>query len=167
MASSASNPPAGVRVFTPKNHLANVVGGSGKTALELADAANAGVASMSVALVARLQRQVARLAAIRVQGEAALLSSCDELSLVAMDIAELAGAAGRPFLGDAARGILAMMDAKAGDGLWRPQALEVHIDALALLNAQPAPATADVRKVLAQLFDMRRFIGVSEPGSVS
>jgi hypothetical protein len=149
------------RIFTPKNHLASILSDSaGKTAATLSAASQALLDGMAEGLREKLQIQISRLMAFRAGGEA--LSRVLELGDVAMNIVEIAGAAGRPQLGEAARGVLAMTDGQDCAAPAFRDALAVHVGAVLLLAADPAPTQEDAEGVLRQLLDVRRFLGVMD-----
>jgi hypothetical protein len=50
-------------------------------------------------------------------------------------ICEVAGSAGWPEIGQAARGIYELIEALVSRGVWHADALMVHVNAIALLNA--------------------------------
>lgn len=151
------------RIFTPQNRLAQVLNeASGHTAAALSAASQALLADMAGGLRVKLQAEVARLVAFRAGGDALTPSRVLELSDLAMNIVEIAGPAGRPQLGEAARGILAMTDGQDCAASAHKEALIVHVGAILLLGADPPPTRHDADGVLRQLLDMRRFLGVND-----
>ena len=152
-----------VRIFTPENRLKKVLNDtSGETAATLSAASQNLVAGMAGGLRKKVQEEIARLAALRAGGDAAMLARPAALSGVVMSIVEIAGAAGRPQLGEAARGVLAMLDGLDGAGAAHKEALIVHVGAVMLLGAEPPPTRQDADGVLRQLAQMRRFLGVTD-----
>lgn len=151
------------RIFTPENHLCEVLSDAfGMTGVELSTASQTLVAGMAAGLYQQLQEEVARLVALREGGDAAVMSRLPEAADVAMSIVEIAAVAGRPQLGEAARGILAMADGLAGASRAYKDAMIVHMSAVALLGAEPPPSQNDAASVLRQLLEMRRFLGVTD-----
>jgi hypothetical protein len=152
-----------VRIFTPENRLRQVLSEThGETAEDLSAAADAQIEKLGGALRQVVRDQITRLVQLRADGDAALMARCKELTDIAMAIAEVAGVAGRPQLGEAARGVLAMTDSFAVAGTWHANALNVHLAALVLLASDPPPAPQDGDDILRQLAGMRGFVGVGE-----
>ena len=65
-------------------------------------------------------------------------------------------------IGEVARGICAMIESLLSAGVWHTDGLNLHIMSLTLLSAgKPLPAD-EISKMLNQLREMRRAIGVLE-----
>jgi len=96
------------------------------------------------------------------QGEEVLFAECRTLSDAALNVAEVAGAAGMDALGEVARGISAMVESLTTSGVWHSDALKLHLDALALINQAGGRMTEENKVILARLRGMRATVGVTE-----
>lgn len=149
-----------IRIFTPTNPLAQVINETGRTAEELVSASEGRLEALADDMNALVRAHLAQLVALRGRGRSGLVAHAAELSRVGMGIAEIAGAAKRPLLGEGARGLLAMLEGLAPAGGRGGEALAVHIDALELLAAEPEPAAAEA--LLGGLAAMRAQLGCGE-----
>ena len=151
-----------IRIFMPANRLAKTLDSpAGVDFHRLVDAAERRVAALAVTIRPYVAEQIARLEAIQREGEESMFGRCREIGEAAMNIAELAGAAGRAPAGDVARGIRAMADNLSYSGLWHSDALALHISALPLLNDPDLPAK-EARIVVGRLHQMRKALKVVE-----
>jgi hypothetical protein len=154
---------AKARVFLPKNRLKHIIGGpNDMTAEMLIQGAEARLAELEPALKADVSDWVAAIERIAALEEEFLFAQCLSVSRAALSICEVAGAAGLGPLGDAARGIVSMVDALISQGVWHTDALQLHIDALSMFAANPSLPSDEVRRVLARLQVLRDEIGVQE-----
>ncbi|HEY3696718.1 hypothetical protein [Phenylobacterium sp.] len=150
-----------VRVFTPPNRLAKVlIETGGRTADEAAATAGAHIEELGPSLRRAVDIQVLRLIELHRTGEPALSWRAPELSDAAMQLAEIAGAAGRSDLGEVARGVLAMIGHQTGGP--RADVIDLHLSALALLHGGSGAAGQASDVILRRLQDLRAAIGVSE-----
>jgi hypothetical protein len=149
--------------FVPENRLSHVVDGpGGLTAETLEERAAESVATLEPALKAHIAVQVAIIQRMALEKEEIIFARCLMLSDAALSICETAGAAGLAPLGEAAKGIVAMIDGLIEEGVWHTEALKLHINALISFAAEPPPSAAKIRKVLSQLQALRQEIGVPE-----
>jgi predicted anti-sigma-YlaC factor YlaD len=152
-----------VRIFTPVNRLKQVLNEStGKSENDLARTAERRVESLAPQMRAQVGQVLVGLRTLRSGDAARLADHAGEIADDAMLIAELAGAAGWPKVGEAARGVLAVLPALEGGGAKVSKALQVHLDALELLAAEPEPSADDADAILTRLAQMRRALGFSD-----
>ena len=152
-----------VRIFTPENHLADIIGGPGDlTADELEQRAIERVAAIGPGLRQFVDERVDEIERIAQQRDESIFAESLALGHAALAICEVAAAAERGPLGEAARGIATMVDALVSNGVWHTDALKLHIDALAMFAAHPDLDQTEVRTILARLKAMRDGIGVPE-----
>jgi hypothetical protein len=152
-----------IRTITPENRLAKALTErGGRTAEEMAVNARARLETLGEQLRASVEEHLAQIMAMQHEGDRAIRARSLELSHAALSIAEVAGAAGLRPLGEAARGLHAMLEGLLANGLWHAEATTLHIAALGLLSAPDAVGPADVDLVLARLQAMRAAIGVPE-----
>ena len=152
-----------VRIFTPENRLADIVGGPDDLTLaELEQRAAERVHNIGPDLRRFVAEKVAEIERIAAYPEEIIFAECLSLGAAALGICEVAAAAGLAPLGEAARGVATMVDALVTDGVWHTDALKLHIDALTMIAAQPDLEPAEVLIILARLKAMRDGIGVPE-----
>ena len=152
-----------VRIFTPVNRLALAIGGNcDPTTDSLIAQAAAQVDALKPGLRDYVTQMRATLAALASQSEELIFAECREIAAAALNICDIAGAAGLESTGEAARGIHAMIDALITKGVWHTDALKLHLDALSLLNSDPPPSEAAARKILSDLKAMRDWVGVPD-----
>ena len=152
-----------VRIFTPENRLANIVGGpADPTAEELEQEAARRVAALGPGLRQFVDGRLAEIARIAQLPEETIFAESLALGDAALAICEVAAAAELAALGEAARGIATMVDALVSDGVWHTDALQLHIAALAMFALHPDLAASEVGIVLARLKAMRDGIGVPD-----
>lgn len=151
------------RIFTPENRLASILRSlDGPTAGELIADAEGRVEQLGTAIRAYVADKLDEILGFATQGEDVLFAECRTLGDTAMNVAEVAGAAGMDALGEAARGISAMIDSLVTNGVWHSDALKLHLDALALINLSDGRMTEPNRVILARLRGMREAVGVRE-----
>jgi hypothetical protein len=154
---------AATRIFTPKNRLAGIIGDSqDPTAEALQARAEARVESLKEDIEQFLAQRVATIERIATEREDILFAECLALGEAALSVCEVAGSAGHKTLGEVARGIHAMVDALVTQGVWHTEALQAHMNALAVVAANPETPVEDVGKMLARLKAMRDRIGVQD-----
>ena len=148
-------------VFTPENRLRTVLDDpAAPTAAELVAAAQRRVGELKPRLRAAVMRHREELARLADRPEAEILAQGEALSAAALGICEVAAACDLPDVGEAARGLYAVIRALRLDGVWRTDALNAHVHALLLLTDEPAPAGAQARAILDRLAGVRAFVGV-------
>jgi hypothetical protein len=151
------------QVFRPENRLAHMVrdGGPGADMRQLIASAEAQVEELRASTTAYVQGRLDHILLLAREDDQALLARAHELGAAALGIAEVAGAAQLGALGEAAAGVSAMIEAFRTGGVWRPDALRVHLDALQLLASDGAHAPGH-EEMLARLRGLRAAIGVEE-----
>lgn len=151
------------RIFTPENRLARVLASlQGSAPQQLVADAEARVAELGAAIRRYVQDRLGPIMAFGDLGEDVLFARCRELGAMSLDVAEVAGAAGMEAIGEAARGISAMVEGLVDRGVWHTDALKLHLEALSLLSQSAAPDEGQIKAILDQLVTMRRAIGLSE-----
>lgn len=152
-----------VRIFTPENRLAKILESvEAPTGRELVAEAEACVADLRDSIVAHVADRLSEIATYAAMGDDLLFGGRRALGAAALDVAEVAGAAGLETVGEIARGISAMIDSHFTSGVWRIDALRVHLGALALVNQRAGEDLAEGALVLKHLHTMREAIGVAE-----
>src|ERR1700760_4949324 len=103
-----------VRIFTPPNRLAKVlIDVGGRTSDEIVETANVYLEELEDPLRRVVAKQIARIMALQHRGDSTLLVHAKELGDAALAIAETAAVAKMPAVGEAARGLRAMVDTQA------------------------------------------------------
>lgn len=152
-----------VRLFTPENRLAGVIGGPDDPSYAaLVRDAEAGVASLGPKIrqaVKVHQRAIAKLCAAP---EEEVFADCQAVGGAALEIADIAGAAGMEAAGEAARGLYAMTNALIAQGVWHTEALQLHVAALAVLTCETPPSSSEAIQVLKRLKAMREWCGIAD-----
>ncbi len=152
-----------VRIFTPENRLASILHSrEAPTGAELVTAAESRVDDLRgviLSYVAAKQKEIAAYAAL---GDDVLFAECRTLGDTALNVAEVAGAAGLEAVGEIARGISAMIDSLKTCGIWHTAALRLHINALGLIDQVSGADPAAGALVLKRLQAMREAIGIVE-----
>ena len=152
-----------VRISTPRNRLAKILEGiGGRTIDDMSSDAESRVATLAGAIRTFAALQVAEIMKIHRQGEVAMFSECRTVSLLAMNIAETAGAGQMHGLGEAARGVCAMIDALMDDGVWHTEALGAHLNALVLFSCPHPPGEGEMARVVARLSELRAAVGITD-----
>lgn len=150
------------RVFTPENRLAEVLQTTrGIAANELIADAEKRVADQDASIRAYVFERVKSILSM-VDGEDSMTGGrTAEIGARAMQIAEVAGAAGLGSLGEVARGISAMVEAAGPEGSPRPEALALHLDALRLLDRNGGHVEGE-EQMLVRLRALRTAVGVAD-----
>ena len=149
------------RVFTPVNRLEQILGAfPDPTAQDLERNANARVAALKGSIEAYIAEQLAVVEQITREREEIIFAESLELGAAALAICEVAAAAGLDSLGEAARGIHAMIEALVDQGVWHTDALKLHVNALQVFAADPATPPEEAARILGRLKTMRDRIGV-------
>ena len=150
-------------IFDPPNRLSRVlVETGGSTRADAVQRAEAKVAELGPQLRRVLDHDVSLLVAMQRLAPDAKRAESAALGDTALRIAEVAAAVGSAETGEVARGLYAMVVAYKTEGLWRADALDLHLSAIALFEGpEPlAPQAADT--LLRRLAQMRAAIGVQE-----
>jgi hypothetical protein len=149
------------RVFTPDNHLARLLRPGAPTATELLADADSRLTALAGTIRIFISNKLTEILPFAEQTDDVLFAECRDIAGIAMNIAEVAGAAGLEALGDVARGIYVMIDGLVSLGVWHTDALRLHIRSLSLLSPDAGPSTAqDERRIVENLRLMREAIGL-------
>lgn len=152
---------SGARVFKPENRLRPVLADPrAPTAAELVAAAERNVALLKPRLRAAVEHHREALARLAAMPEPELAAEAEALGAAALGICEVASACDMAAVGEAAKGVYAVILALRADGVWRSDALNAHVAALLQLTAEPPPSDAEARALLARLAGVRAFVGV-------
>lgn len=151
------------RIFSPENRLAKILENlDAPPTAELISEAEGRVALLGDAIRSYVAEKLQEILHFSNQGEEVLFAECRTLGDAALNVAEVAGAAGQEAIGEIARGVSAMVDSLITSGVWHSDALKLHLDALALVNQAGGKTTPDTELILARLRGMRQAIGVAE-----
>ncbi|MDP3370164.1 MAG: hypothetical protein Q8R45_10660 [Brevundimonas sp.] len=149
------------RVYAVRNRISEALfSKDGPTVESLVSDADARVALLSASIEAFVAGEVAVLAAFAEQPEEALLSGCQAIGEPAMNIAEVAEAAGMDAVGGVARGICVMLDGLVSRGIWRTDALRLHLRALTLVHGQSSQPAG--LKIVEELRSLRSSLGFTD-----
>ncbi len=152
-----------VKIFTPENRLADVIcDPEAPTAASMVRDAEGRVWAMRDQIRAHVSQQHAILTERAKGSEAEIFADCQQIAEAARAISDVAGAADLEALGEAARGIYALINALGCKGVWHTDALRLHVNALALFNSDSPPSRGDAAQILKRLRAMREWIGVPE-----
>jgi hypothetical protein len=148
-------------VFVPENPLAKILEGPDlQDVAELVRAAEARVEALAPRLAASIAGTIDRLTELGRQREELVFADSLEIGRCALDVAELAAAVGRDQLGQAARGAYIIIQGLVNRGAWHTEALMLHVEAMQLLSAEPAPSREDGEAILRRLAIMRRSLAL-------
>jgi hypothetical protein len=151
------------RIYLPENRLKKILlSQDAPTAGELVAAAEGRVAGLEGRIRAYVAEKQKEIAAFATKADDILFAECRALGDAALNVAEVAGAAGLDDVGEVSRGISAMVDSLVTSGVWHTDALRLHIDALALLDQGAEADEAKNALVLQRLRIMREAIGIPE-----
>lgn len=149
------------RVYKVRNRISEaLLSRDGPTADRLVSDADAQVARLATRIGAFVTDRIAVLTAFAEQPEEALFGGCRTIAEPAMNIAEVAEAAGLDAVGAVARGICVMIDGLISQGIWHTDVLRLHLRALTLVHdqaGQPAALT-----IVEELRTLRRSLGFTE-----
>tara|TARA_R110002124_G_scaffold79137_2_gene210641 strand:+ start:4413 stop:4880 length:468 start_codon:yes stop_codon:yes gene_type:complete len=150
------------RIFTPENRLARHLRQGGPTPAELIAEADSRVTALAGSIRVFVTGKLQEIVALCDQSDDVLFAKSDSISGLAMNVAEVAGAARLDALGDVARGVITMIEGLKTLGVWHTDALRVHIRSLSLLNPGAAPMSPqDQAQIVENLRDMRQSIGLT------
>lgn len=147
-------------IFMPENRLEGILlNPLAPTAEVLVVAAETRVGTLRESIRAYVRETSERIFLLAEKPEEEVFAECRALGLHAQSICEVASLAGWTTIGEAARGIIEMVEALINSGAWHTEALQLHVDALALLNKDPTPSDAVAEQILRQLKEMRERVG--------
>ena len=151
------------RVFTPENRLARHLRQGGPTPAELIADADNRVAALAGSIRAFVAGKLREILALSEQGDDVLLAESRAIASLAMNVIEVASAAGLDALGNVARGVITMIEGPKAHGVRHTDALRLHIHSLGLLSPEAAPLSPqDEVQILENLENMRRVIGLKD-----
>jgi hypothetical protein len=154
---------AKARVFDVENPLAKVICTlGGELPAKLVETADREVAKLHSIIRDYVRDEVAAILIYSSAGEDLLFADSERLGQHALNVAEVAGAAGLDGIGEIAAGINSLIENLRESGLWRPEALRLHLDALTLVSQGGAIDRSGEGLVLRRLRAMRQAIGVQE-----
>ena len=151
------------RVFSADNRLAKVVvtlGGINPT--ELVKAADKRVTDLHGDIRSYVSDELRLINAYVDRPDDVLLAESQDLGQHALNVSEVAGAAGLVAVGEVARGISSMVENLKTYGVWHADALRVHLNAMVLLSGRSGVEAGDEDVILGRLKGMRGAIGVIE-----
>lgn len=150
------------RVFMPENRLARALRSGGPTAESLIADADARVAALADSVRAFVDARIAVIAPYADRPEDELFAACRDIGAPAMDIAEVADAAGLDAVGAVARGVCVMLDGLVTLGVWHTEALCIHLRTLRLVAAPGGPTGEASQRIVEDLLAMRQSLGLPE-----
>ena len=151
-----------VRIFTPENRLARALRTDGPRAESLIADADARVAALADSIRAFVGDRIALIAPYADRPEDDLFAGCRDIGGPAMDIAEVAEAAGLDDIGAVARGVCVMLDGLATHGVWHTEALCVHLRTLRLIADPDGPTGEEAGRIVDDLLTLRRSLNLPE-----
>lgn len=151
------------RIYLPENPLAKTVESRfGPRIQDLVANADMRVLARKKAIEAFVAEKVEALIVHRLDDDDTLRRNFATIHQHAVEMSEVAGAAGLDSIGAVATGIVAMAEARGQRNLWHPAALRLHIDALALLMTGADDISQAQAALLLQLRLLREAIGLLE-----
>lgn len=151
------------RIFLPQNPLAAAIDAStGVAPRQLLAEADQRVADLGPRLREFVTARLERLLRFASETDDALYAESRTISGAALEVAEVAGAAGMTTIGEIARGISALVDNLLGKGAWHGDALRLHLQAMALASQAAQDALPEDKLMLDRLQTMRKVLGVTE-----
>ena len=154
---------AAVKISNPTSPLARILDGQeGRSFDEMVAASEVRVERLLPGNRDFVRECIVAISHIYDEGEDGMFRRSQELGDLAMSIADVAGAARLPALGEVARGICAMIESLLSAGVWHTDGLNLHIMSLTLLSAGNPLPPGEVTTMLSQLREMRKAIGVLE-----
>jgi hypothetical protein len=152
-----------VRIFAPENPLARALRSKdGPTAESLIADADSRVAALADNIRAFVAERIALIAPYADRPEDDLFAGCKDIGGPAMNIAEVAEAAGLDTVGAVARGVCVMHDGLVSLGVWHTEALRIHLRALRLVGEPDGPTGEEGRRIVDDLLALRRSLGLPE-----
>lgn len=149
------------RVYAVRNRLSEaLLSRDGPTVENMLSDADARVLRLADRIGTFVAGKVAILAAYADQPEEVLFAECKAIGEPAMNIAEVAEAAGLDAVGKIARGIAVILDDLVNRGIWHTDALRLHLRALTLVQDQADQPNC--LTVVEELRTLRCSLGFSE-----
>lgn len=153
-----------VHIFMPPNTISGVLNPAGRPAEALVAASETRLRELAPEIRREVLVQAAMICEIRRHGEPALFGLRDDVSEAALRITELAAHGGLEAMGEVARGLRALIDAHSSQGLWREDALDLHLDCLDLLARDQGLAPGEALALVHRLQGVRAAIGLRDDG---
>lgn len=151
------------RIILPHNPLASAVDSfAGVHVSQLIREADKRVEALTPRLREFVTAKLGDLLRLAGASDDALYAESRTISDAALEVAEVAGAAGMTTIGEIARGISALVDNLLGKGAWHGDALRLHLQAMSLANQAAKDALPEDKLMLERLQMMRKVLGVSE-----
>jgi len=150
------------RVYAVRNRISEALSRDGPTVDSLISDADARVAVLADRIGTFVAGKVAILAGWAEQPEDDLFAGCKAIAEPAMNIAEVAEAAGLGAVGAVARGICVMLDGLTSRGIWHTEALRVHLRALTLVLERSREPGSASDAVVEELLSLRSSLGFLE-----
>jgi hypothetical protein len=148
-------------LFKPDNRMAQILGGENAMSSDaLVARSEQRLIDLRGAMRDHIRKASAQIVIVADGPIEEVVAECHALGDLALSICEVAVVADWPDMGEAARGLYEMVEALMQRGAWHDGALKVHVDALRMLAAEPAPPAEAVGMVLAKLRAMRERVGV-------
>jgi len=151
-----------VRIFTPENRLARALRSDGPSHESLIADADRRVLALADKIRAFVGERIAQITPYADRSEDDLFAGCRDISGPALDIAEVAAAAGLHAVAAIARGVCVMLDGLVTLGVWHTEAMCIHLRALRLVGDWTSSSGEDDHRIVADLLDLRRSIGLAE-----
>jgi len=151
------------RIYAVKNRISEaLLSKDGPTADSLVSDADGRVARLAGRIGAFVDGKVEHLSHWAEMPEDALFSGCQAIGEPAMNIAEVAEAAGLDAVGSVARGLCVMVDGLVSRGIWHTDALRVHLRALVVVHAQSGKQDPDNLRIVEELRALRAALGFTD-----
>ena len=146
-------------IFVPENRLAAILGKADDlTAAALVERAERSLEAVRLIAKGYVVTRLKLIERLAEQAESQLLAESHSMGAAALEVCEVAAAAHMPMVGEAARALYIMVSAQKY-GVWRTDALKLHIQALLLINADGL-STEDAQSLLERLEAVRERVGV-------
>ncbi len=156
-----------VRYIAHQNRLAKLINApGGKTVDAAIEDAEAGLLAIADACLADIDRLIGELSK-RIGEIADHPGKDDPLYIAAREIAGLAAICKRPALGDAAHSLCVLLDNSETSGLWRREAVMVHVSTLQLLRGMADEADNPMARQLVDSLNVmvKRLADEDRPGA--
>lgn len=151
------------RIYAVRNRISEaLLSKDGPTADSLVSDADRRVAHLAGRISTFVAAKVQHLSHWADLPEDALFAGSQSIEEPAMNIAEVAEAAGLDAVGSVARGLCVMVDGLTSRGIWHTDALRIHLRALAVVHArsgEPGPAN---RRIVEELQALRASLGFTD-----
>ena len=151
-----------VRIFKPHNPLSKIIDPcDGAKAEYLIASARTRVAALDSEIRGYVARMLDKIAAYATVDDDSLFAARAAVGATALNIADVAGAIGMETIGEIARGLDAMVQSAAHGGVWRPDAVRLHIQSLGMVD-QTRPDRTGEATILENLRALRLAAGAGE-----